>query len=72
MIKTDCILSSLFNSMTLLFSPDSENDLPRPQSRPVEVDHELIDLAAPLDPRPAVSIDPTVRPDNTSTSFDNK
>ena len=65
-------LSSLFNSMTLLFSPDSESDLPRPQSRPVEVDHELIDLAAPLDPRPAVSIDPTVRPDNTSTSFDNK
>ena len=58
--------------MTLLFPPDSENDLSRPPSRPVEVDHDLIDLAAPLDPRPAVSIDPTVRPDNTSTSFDNK
>ena len=60
------------NSMTLLFLPDSGNDLSRPPSRPVEVDHDLIDLAAPLDPRQAVSIDQTVQTDNTSTSFDNK
>ena len=58
--------------MTLLFPPDSENDLSRPPSRPVEVDHDLIDLAAPLDPRQAVSIDQTVQTDDTSTSFDNK
>ena len=58
--------------MTLIFPPELENETPSPPSRPVEVNHDLIDLAEPLDPRPNVSIDPTVRSDKTLTSIDNK